>query len=399
VRITLNATSGLAAMEPSRGLPAPAAEAGEGLSLSRLTLTDFRSYAYLRLEADGRPVVLTGANGAGKTNLLEALSFLVPGRGLRGAHLAEVGRQGGGPEWAVAARFATPDGSLDIGTGQAAGDKRTVRINGETVKNQSALAEHLSIHWLTPQMDRLFLEGPQARRRFLDRLVFGADPAHAGRVAAYEHAMRERLRLLREGQGDAAWFSALEDTMATKGVAVAAARLEVADRLAVFCAGQPPGPFPRAGLAVKGVVEDWLRGRPALEVEDRLKEALRGRRAEDAAEGATGIGPHRSDLAVVHLGKNRAADLCSTGEQKGLLLALVLANARMQAAERGAVPILLLDEVVAHLDAVRRQALFDDLLDLGAQAWMTGTDTALFAPLGDRAQFFTVEDAAVTVAH
>ncbi|MEO5338372.1 MAG: DNA replication/repair protein RecF [Magnetospirillum sp. WYHS-4] len=368
------------------------------MSLSRLTLTDFRGYRHLRLETDSRPVVVAGANGAGKTNLLEAISYLVPGRGLRGAPLSEVARQGGGPEWAVAASLATSDGPLEVGTGQT-GDKRTVRINGETVRNQSTLAEYLSVHWLTPQMDRLFLEGPQARRRFLDRLVFSADPAHAGRVAGYEHAMRERLRLLRDGQGDGAWLSALEDTMAGKGVAVAAARLDMADRLGAFCARQAPGPFPRAALAVEGTVEGWLAAMPALEAEDRLRSALAARRSQDGQDGATGIGPHRSDLAVRHLGKDQAAGLCSTGEQKGLLLALVLANARLQAAERGSLPILLLDEVAAHLDSVRRQALFDELLDLKAQAWMTGTDAALFAPLGARAQFFTVEDAAVTAAH
>lgn len=384
-------------MEPTQAHPAPAAGEGGRLSLARVTLTDFRGYAYLRLEADARPVVVTGANGAGKTNLLEALSFLVPGRGLRGARLDEVARQSGGPGWAVAARLRGPAGPIEIGTGrEGAGDKRAVHINGEPARNQSLLAEYLSVHWLTPQMDRLFLEGPQARRRFLDRLVFGADPAHAGRVAAYEHAMRERLRLLKDGPTDPAWLGALEETMAAKGVAVAAARLEVAERLAAFCAAQAPGPFPRAGLAVKGAVEDWLRAMPALQAEDRLRAALASRRPEDASEGATGVGPHRSDLAVVHLGKNQAADFCSTGEQKGLLLALVLANARMRVAEGGGTPLLLLDEVAAHLDAVRRAALFEDILDLGAQAWMTGTDVSLFAPLGARAQYFTVEDAAVT---
>jgi DNA replication and repair protein RecF len=381
------------------------------LSVARLTLTDFRCYRAQRLETDGRSVVLTGANGAGKTNVLEALSFLVPGRGLRGARLAEVARRQDGSEaraWGVAARLRTPGGLVEVGTGRVpdpAGDgrdKRVVHIDGQPEKSQAALTRHVSAHWLTPQMDRLFMEGAAARRRFLDRLVFGFDPAHAGRVAAYEHAMRERARLLRHGpgragDGDPRWLAALEDTLATTGVAVAAARLETAARLHQVCA-RPVGPFPGAALRVDGVVEGWLEDGPALDAEDRLRRDLAAARRADAVAGGASLGPHKSDLVVEHLSSGQPAAQCSTGEQKALLIAIVLANARLQGDERGGVPLLLLDEVVAHLDQARREALFAEIASLGAQAWLTGTDRSFFEPLGGAAQFFTVADAVVAPA-
>ena len=357
------------------------------------------------MDTDPRPVVLTGANGAGKTNLLEAVSFLVPGRGLRRARLGEVARRDGEAEddprpWAVAATVTTPTATVDIGTGHEPGaatggrDRRVVRIDGQPAKSQAALADHVTAVWLTPQMDRLFAEGASARRRFLDRLVFGFDPAHAGRVSAYEHAMRERARLLRDGGADGAWLAALEDTMATKGVAVAAARRELAVRLNGICA-DPPGPFPGARVEAAGAVEEWLAEVPALAAEDRLRDGLAAARVRDGEFGGAVLGPHRSDMHVNHLAKGVAAARCSTGEQKALLVAMVLANARLQAAERGSVPLLLLDEVAAHLDGHRREALFEEVSALGAQAWLTGTDSALFASLGKRAQFFHVEDATV----
>ena len=371
-----------------------------GYAVKRLTLTDFRCYRHQRLEADKGPVVLTGPNGAGKTNLLEGLSFLVPGRGLRRAKLSDVVRRQQGNSapsgpWGVAASVHSPRGEVEIGTGFEAGrDKRIVRVDGETVKSQAVLAEHLSALWLTPQMDRLFLEGPGSRRRFLDRLVFDSDPAHLGRVNAYEHAMRERMALLRVN-GDKAWVETLEDTMATRGVAVAAARLE-----ATRCLGEQlkksTGAFPRASVEAAGTVEDWLREGPALAAEDRLRAALAAQRAADVAEGRAAIGPHRSDLKVLHLGNGRPAALCSTGEQKALLVALVLGTAKMRAYEQGTAPLFLLDEIAAHLDKIRLQALFDEISGLGAQVWLTGTDAGLFAPLAGRAQFFAVNDGTVT---
>jgi len=385
--------------------------------LTRLTLTDFRCYAAARLECDARPVVLTGPNGAGKTNLLEAVSFLVPGRGLRRARIAEVARRDApgsvsSPEsssaaadlpprnWGVAARLETPGGTVEIGTGrdpaaEAGSERRAVRIDGAPVRSQTALADHASAVWLTPQMDRLFTEGAAGRRRFLDRIVYGFDPAHAGRVAAYEQAMRQRARLLREGRADAGWLDALESAMAARGVAVAAGRREIVRRLNIACA-DAVGPFPRAFAASVGTVEAWLDAMPALDAEERLREALARARPLDAASGTTTAGPHRGDLEVVDGARDVPAAQCSTGEQKALLIALVLATARLQSVERGAPPLLLLDEVAAHLDARRREALFDEICALGAQAWLSGTDAATFAPLAGRAQFFRVQDATVT---
>jgi DNA replication and repair protein RecF len=365
------------------------------LSIARLTVTRFRCYASVRLTPDARPVVLAGANGAGKTNLLEAVSLLAPGRGLRRARLAEMDRHGDVGGWGIAATIAMPDGEVEIGTGREPdGERRVVRINGEPARGQTALADFVSALWLTPDMDRLFREGASARRRFLDRLVFGYDPAHAGRATAYEQAMRERGRLLGEGNGDDAWLSALEETMAARGVAIAAARLEMVQRLTRALAGAT-GPFPGVALSVDGTVEGWLGSGPALAAEDRLKAELRAARRRDAQSGTASVGPHRSDLEARHLAKDMPAEYCSTGEQKAMLIAIVLAEARLQAAERGVAPLLLLDEVAAHLDEERREALFDEICGLPGQTWMTGTDAALFAPLGDRAQHFSVADATV----
>ncbi|PWC33562.1 DNA replication/repair protein RecF [Azospirillum sp. TSO35-2] len=388
----------------SGGAPVPASPQAlpRALAVRRMTLTRFRGYESARLEPDHRPVALIGPNGAGKTNLLEAVSFLSPGRGLRGARLAEVERLGSPPGagWAVAATLDTPFGPVEIGTGRephgtdrsSDRDRRLVRIDGHPAKGQTALADHVAMVWLTPQMDRLFLEGSSGRRRFLDRLVFGFDPAHAGRLSRYEHALRERARLLRDGRVDEGWLGALEDQMATTGVAVAAARREVVQRLRAACA-RSVGPFPGADLAVAGTVERWLDDGPALAAEDALRDALRTGRRIDADSGGATVGPHKSDLSVRHAPKDMPAALCSTGEQKALLIAIVLANARLLAAERGAAPILLLDEVAAHLDPDRRAALFGEILALGAQAWMTGTDEGVFDPLGEDARRFRIEEA------
>jgi DNA replication and repair protein RecF len=365
------------------------------LSIARLAVTRFRCYASVRLSPDARPVVLTGANGAGKTNLLEAVSLLAPGRGLRRARLAEMDRHGDAGGWGVAATVLTPQGEVEIGTGREPdGERRVVRINGEAARGQTALADFVSALWLTPDMDRLFREGASARRRFLDRLVFGFDPAHAGRVSAYEQAMRERARLLAEGGVDDAWLSALEETMAARGIAIAAARLEMVHRLSRALAAAT-GPFPGVALSVAGAVEQWLATEPALAAEDRLKAALRAARRKDAQSGMTSVGPHRSDLEARHLAKDMPAAYCSTGEQKAMLIAVVLAEARLQAAERNVAPLLLLDEVAAHLDEERRRALFDVICTLPGQTWMTGTDSALFAPLGARAQHYAVAEASV----
>jgi DNA replication and repair protein RecF len=376
------------------------------LAVTRLAVTEFRCYARAEIACDARPVVLTGPNGAGKTNLLEAVSFLAPGRGLRRATLGEVTRRDAGAtaRWAVNARLTTPAGEVRIGTGidpdaPPGSLRRAVRIDGEAA-GQAALGDHVVVVWLTPQMDRLFLEGASGRRRFLDRLVYGFHPDHAARLSAYEQAMRERSRLLKEGRGDPAWLGALEEQMATNGVAVAAARRELADRLraAAARATLADGPFPPADLAVEGGLEAMLGERPALACEDTFRARLAELRRLDASIGGASEGPHRSDLTVRHAAKDMPADQCSTGEQKALLIGLVLANARLLAADRGAPPLLLLDEVAAHLDERRRGALYAEIRALGAQAWLTGTDAALFAPLGDGASHWRVEDATIRAA-
>ncbi|MCU0838326.1 MAG: DNA replication/repair protein RecF [Rhodospirillales bacterium] len=363
------------------------------VSIRRLTLTDFRCHAGLRLDVGDGAIALVGGNGVGKTSVLEAISLLAPGRGLRRARLAELGRwQGPRREplrWAVSARLVSAEGVIDIGTGldastggaSAGSDRRAVRIDGQPARNQSALAAAVSVLWLTPEMDRLFTDAPAARRRFLDRIVFGLEPEHATRVNSYERAMRERLRLLAGGGADGAWLKALEWTMAQAGIAIAEARRTMASRLSEAADRADAGPFPSARVAVDGAVDGWLDSLDAGAAAGRFAEALARARAADGAAGTTTLGPHRSEIAIRHGRSGRAARDCSTGEQKALLIAIVLAAAGLLAAARGGPPILLLDEVAAHLDAERRQQLFAAVAALGGQAWYAGTDAATFAPL------------------
>lgn len=388
----------LAAASDRRSLDAPASHSDAVL---RLTLTEFRCYAQLRLEAGPEPVVLTGPNGAGKTAILEALSMLAPGKGLRRASLGDLARNQPGAatpaRWSVAATIESARGTLPVGTGQnpEGGDKRVVRIDGQPAKGQKALAEVMAIAWASPEQDRLFLDGPSSRRRFIDRLVFGFAPEHASELSAYEHCLRERARLLTEGCSDDRWLCALEDGMARHGVAVAAARGAIVARLD-SAAASGIGPFPAAQLALDGEIDRSLAAVPALAAEDALRAQLGASRKTDAAQGGAAHGPHRSDLRVRFAQKGIAAEDGSTGEQKALVLSIVLANARALAAERGRPPILLLDEVVAHLDGVRRAALADEIVALGAQVWLTGTDDDSFMGLRGRARFFRVLDSTVT---
>jgi len=388
----------LAAASDRRSLDARASHSDAVL---RLTLTDFRCYAQLRLEAGLEPVVLTGPNGAGKTVILEALSMLAPGKGLRRASLGDLARRqpvaATPSRWSVAAIIESARGTLPVGTGQnpEGGDKRVVRIDGQPAKGQKALAEVMAIAWASPEQDRLFLDGPSSRRRFIDRLVFGFAPEHASELSAYEHCQRERARLLSEGCSDDRWLCALEDGMARHGVAVAAARAAIVARLD-SAAASGIGPFPAAQLALDGEIDRTLTAMPALAAEDTLRAQLGASRKSDAAQGGAAHGPHRSDLRVRFAQKGIAAEDGSTGEQKALVLSIVLANARALAAERGRPPILLLDEVVAHLDGVRRAALADEIVALGAQVWLTGTDDEFFMGLRGRARFFRVLDSTVT---
>jgi DNA replication and repair protein RecF len=377
------------------------------LAVRQLRLTDFRNYRQLRLDCGPEPIVLVGANGVGKTNLLEALSFLAPGRGLRRARLDEVARRSraGEPDaasWAVAATLDTPEGRLAIGTGLEAARnegslRRAVRIDGRPAQSQTALGLHVAAVWLTPQLDRLFLDGPGERRRFLDRLVTALHPEHAGDVAAYENALRQRARLLGEGNRDPHWFAALEDTMARHGVALAAARADTVHRLDA-AARLGIGPFPRAALAMAGEVDGWVATMAALDAEDRLRGELAASRLRDGEAGTTSCGPHRSDLAVRHLDLDLPAAEGSTGQQKAVLVSIALAHARLVALSRGRAPLLLLDEIAAHLDAERRAALFDEVVALSVQCWMTGTDAELFAPLAGRAQVLRVADGSIAAA-
>lgn len=367
--------------------------------LRRLTLTDFRSYARAEIELDGRPVVISGANGAGKTNILEALSLIGPGRGLRSARLDELPRIEGAGGWAVSARLQCGDYDRRLGVGAAASapDRRICRIDESSVSGPTAFAEAIRFMWLTPAQDRLFMEGAGERRRFLDRMTLARDAAHARAAHDFELAMRQRQKLLEQRSRDEAWLSALESQMAEAGVAIAAARRETAGALAAADVAASSDAFPSADLALEGELEAALERRPAGEVEEEFAARLKTNRRADAEAGRAVFGPHRSDLLVVHREKGRPARLCSTGEQKALLIGLVLANARALALNArfraGAAPaplILLLDEIAAHLDESRRAALFDILDGLGIQAFMTGTDQSLFAAWGERAQGLAV---------
>ncbi|HEX7877200.1 MAG TPA: DNA replication/repair protein RecF [Sphingobium sp.] len=343
--------------------------------IGRLTLSDFRNHADALIVPDHAFIVLTGENGAGKTNILEAVSMLAPGRGLRGAALRDMARQSGPGSFGVAAEV---DGVV-LGTGVSAQapDRRQVRIGG-VASSANALADHLAIVWLTPAMDRLFMDSPGGRRRFLDRLTLALHPGHAVHSARYEAAMRARNRLLADlPSADPAWLSALEAQMEEHGGPLAAARADLVERLGAQLEHQPDHPFARPLLAIEG--EEGGEGPPGVR--------LARERRRDAAAGRTLSGPHRHDLAVTHAAKGQAAALCSTGEQKALLLSILLAHAALVTAHRGQPPVLLLDEVAAHLDPSRRAALFDRLAATGGQVWMTGTEDSLFNDLPASTRF------------
>lgn len=369
--------------------------------ISKLALTNFRNYAGLAIDLAPGAVVFSGDNGAGKTNLLEAISLLTPGRGLRRAPYADVAREGGDGGFALHARLDGPDGQVEIGTGISGGDSageggRRVRINGSSARSAEEMLEWLRVVWLTPAMDALFT-GPAAdRRRFLDRLVLAIDPGHGQRAIDYEKAMRGRNRLLTEGSRDDRWFDAIETQMAETGVAIAAARAEMVRLLAAMIDRLPDtGPFPQADIGLSGELEAEIAIAPAVDVEERFRRTLAEGRDRDRAAGRTLEGPHRSDLVVRHRPKAMPAELCSTGEQKALLVGIVLSHARLTGEMSGMTPILLLDEIAAHLDGGRRAALFSILEDLNCQAFMTGTDAALFSSLKGRAQFLTVDHGTV----
>ena len=373
------------------------------LAVLTLKLAQYRSYELCTIETGGASVALYGPNGAGKTNVLEAVSMLVPGRGLRRAATDEIARKPGAQGWRVRAEIAGPGDPVEIVTGASTGDptRRTVEIDGKAAP-QTALGQHLRMVWLTPQMDRLWT-GPAAdRRRFLDRMVLGFDPGHAETALDYEKAMRGRNRLLREAGWDSAWLDGLEAQMARAGARMARARAGALELL-VAAQDHPSGEamFPRADLAIEGPME--TRFAAAIAADDdldqaeaeeaaALAQALAQGRSRDAAAGRTLDGPHRSDLAATYVAKAMPAAACSTGEQKALLISLCLANARALTQATGAAPVLLLDEVTAHLDAERRTALYGEIARLDAQAWLTGTSLGLFEGLCASARRIAVRE-------
>ena len=375
------------------------------ISLSSIALSNFRNYAYARLELTPAPVVLTGENGAGKTNILEAISLLTVGRGLRRAKLSEIDKSSSSTAqpWAISANINGRIGEVKIGTGRDSEntentDKRIVKIDGKITRGQAELAKHLSIIWLTPQMEQLFGEGNSAGRKFLDRLVFSFDANHATRINEYDYAMRERNKLLQDlRRADATWLDALEQTMAEKAAIIATSRINTAEHINHTIAASPLS-FPKAFVEARGFVEDLLKkGGSALEAENAIKTALREGRGADSASGRTQIGTHRSELAVTHLRKNMLVQNCSMGEQKAMMISIILAQARAGSQWYGVTPIILLDEVAGHLDANKRFELFEEICDIRAQTWMTGTDLSLFADLQGKAQFFEVENGKISI--
>jgi DNA replication and repair protein RecF len=366
------------------------------MSVRRLTLNNFRNYHAASLEAAAKTIVLVGPNGAGKTNLIEAISFFAPGRGLRRANLDEVAFSEGDGSWAAAAEIEGALGLATLGTGierpleDGATVLRKCRIDREPVGSAAAFADHLRVVWLVPAMDTLFVGAPSERRRFLDRLALAVDAEHGSRVNALERSLRSRNRLLEETRPDAHWLDAVEHETAELAVAVAGQRVETVSRLDGVLASRKGSAFPPAEIALDGWMEKLIPEHPAIEIEERYRVVLRDNRARDAAAGRTSDGPHLTDLKVTYAHKGIAAADASTGEQKALLIGLVLAHGRLIAEMTGFAPILLLDEIVAHLDPARRAALHVELAQLGGQVWMTGADPALFTEVGDGAMIIEV---------
>ncbi len=381
----------------------------------RLTLTDFRNYPFLRINAHCAPVVITGENGSGKTNILEAISFLTPGRGLRGARLADIKRitpalitdeysptEIANFSWAVSATVQKGNEEIEIGTAAEKSmretadesrsfERRIVKIDGNKVSSQAELGKYISANWITPQMDRLFRGGSQPRRSFLDRLVYAFDIEHARRTANFEHWYKEWYQLLKAGNTDNNWLKSLEENMAATGVAIAAARREQIAKLNRFIESEPDDIFPNVMLELDGTIEQMLDKMPAVEVEDYYQNLLKKQRRNiiynDSVDGI-----NRTDFKVYYKKKHMPAELCSTGEQKSLLISIILAQSKCQTLHQGFAPVLLLDEVAAHLDDKKRDALLQKIVSLKSQAWITATCPAPFAKLQDDALFLTVRN-------
>ena len=380
--------------------------------VKRLTLTNFRNYESLRIDSDLSPVIITGENGSGKTNILEAISFLTPGRGLRSARLSDIRRiqsdnnfdgfNLSSSTWAVSSLITNNDEDFEIGTGIESSkretdddikifERRIVKLNGQKISSQADLGKYISAIWLTPQMDRLFKGGSQPRRSFLDRLVYAFDIEHAKRTASFEHLYKEWVQLIKNGHCDNHWLQSLEESMASIGVAIAAARREQIAKLNTFIEKEPDDVFPNVELFLDGTIEQLLDSKPAIDVEDYYVNLLKNQRKNILySENVDGI--NRSDFKVIYKKKKMPAELCSTGEQKSLLISIILAQTKSQTLNKGFTPILLLDEVVAHLDELKREALLKKIKDLSVQAWITSTDANLFVSMRDDAQFLEIKN-------
>lgn len=382
--------------------------------VTRLTLTDFRNYAFLRINPELRPIIITGENGSGKTNILEAVSFLTPGRGMRSAKLSDIRRftpavveNGYTPSnssWAVSANVSKNGEYFEIGTAvenilredddeNNIYNKRIVKIDGQKISSQGELGHFLSAIWLTPQMDRLFRGGSQPRRSFLDRLVYAFDNEHAKRTANFEHLYKQWYQLIKNsnGRADSAWLSGIEESMATTGVAIAAARREQIARLNRFIENEPDDVFPNVILKLEGTIEKLLDTMPAVDVEDfYMKQLAEGRKKILYNDNVDGV--NRTDFKVFYKKKNMPAELCSTGEQKSLLISIILAQTKCQILYQGFAPVLLLDEVAAHLDDGKREALLQKIKELGLQAWITATNPELFCSLKNSADFYEIKN-------
>ncbi len=362
-------------------------------NIHRLRLVNFRNYEAANFEPHKGLNVIFGSNGSGKTNLIEAISLFTAGRGLRNAAKGEIGRYHDQRQncWGATAIIDDGQQKITVSTGiEHIGANRKIIINGQESK-QADLSQIFNVIWLSPLQDRLLVDGMTERRRFLDRLVFGFDQQHASRIASYEKTIRERAKLLLERRIDDAWLSAIEQKIAQKGIAITAARLDVVKRLNIHLK-QQTHQFPKASLLIEGQIERWLQHTSAIEAEDHYAQQLKATRLSDANSGITEIGSHRSNFSVFHLERNMPAHLCSTGEQKALLISIIFANAHLQGEEKGLKPVLLLDEVTAHLDPNRRAHLFDELEKYGMQVFMTGTEKTLFESVPSSAKFWEISD-------
>lgn len=382
--------------------------------VTRLTLTDFRNYAFLRINAELAPIIITGDNGSGKTNILEAISFLTPGRGLRNAKLSDIkrftpalvgeGYTASNTAWAVSATVTRNDDEFELGTAVEKNnreidddirsfDRRIVKINGQKGALQADLGQYASAIWLTPQMDRLFRGSSQPRRSFLDRLVYAFDTEHAKRTANFEHLYKQWYQLIKNSQGraDKNWLASLEDSMSAQGVAIAAARREQIARLNSFIEHEPDDVFPNVALELDGIIEKMLDSLPAIEVEDYYRHKLAGQR-NNILYNDNVDGVNRTDFRVYYKKKRMPAELCSTGEQKSLLISIILAQTKCQILSQGFAPILLLDEIAAHLDDNKREALFSKIRELDLQAWITSTNPNIFGSFKGCAQFLETKN-------